>query len=205
MGATYAPSLPISVKTNSKLLVMPAAPSRSVGTFQTMWNNHPMSPTNGAVHYPCNNGGPPLRNMQCFVRLCEALHLSGVSFKEFRGSSCKLNGADHAHHFRTLTIFQPGSRQAGRLMSGRQSPHFRPNQCLVLPPSDLLKVRQGIILFTHYFSIKGQTSMWGGHIDLWNKDRMGNTYTDINPMQGESAFLRSKTISFWPLVGGMWS
>src|SRR5262249_31104298 len=33
---------------------------RSVGTFQTMWNNHPMSPTNGAVHYPCNNGGAPL-------------------------------------------------------------------------------------------------------------------------------------------------
>jgi hypothetical protein len=57
-----------------------------------------------------------------------------------------------------------------------------------------------IDLFTHYFSIKGQTSMWGGHIDLWNKDRMGNTYTDKDPRQGESAFLRSRKISFWPLV-----
>jgi hypothetical protein len=36
MGATYAPSLPISVKANSKLLVMPSAPGRSIDTFQTM-------------------------------------------------------------------------------------------------------------------------------------------------------------------------
>jgi len=42
--------------------------------------------------------------------------------------------------------------------------------------------------------------MWGGHIDLWNKDRMGNTYTDVDPRLGESAFLRSRKISFWPLV-----
>jgi hypothetical protein len=64
-----------------------------------------------------------------------------------------------------------------------------------------VEARQGIILFTSYYSIKGQTSMWGGHIDLWNKGTMGNTYTYADPRQGEAAFLRSKKISCWPLVG----
>jgi hypothetical protein len=200
MGATYAPSLPISVKANSKLLVMPAAPGRSVGNFQTMWNNHPLSPTNGAVHYPCNNGGAPLHNMQCFVRLCEALHLSGVSFKGCWGSSCQLHGADHAHHFSNPYDFPTWSWANGKAYVWEAKPPFSPEPMPGLAAFKFVEGRQGIILFTHYFSVKGQTSMWGGHIDLWNKDRMGNTYTDTEPRHGESAFLRSRKVSFWPLV-----
>jgi hypothetical protein len=200
MGDTYAPSLPISVKTNSKLLVMPAAPGRSVGTFQTMWNNHPLSPTNGAVEFPCNNGGPPLNNMQCFVRLCEALHLSGVSFKGCSGSSCHLHGADHAHHFSNPYDFPTWHWARGKAYVWEANPPFSSEPMPGYAAFKFVEGRQGIILFTHYFSIKGQTSMWGGHIDLWNKDRMGNTFHDRDPRQGESAFLRSQKISFWPLV-----
>jgi len=64
---------------------------------------------------------------------------------------------------------------------------------------EFVQQRQGIILFTHYFDVKGQTSMWGGHIDLWNRRNMGNNYNDPNPERGEGAFLRSRKISFWPL------
>ena len=200
MGDTYAPSLPISVKTNSKLLVMPAAPGRSVGTFQTMWNNHPLSPTNGAVEFPCNNGGPPLNNMQCFVRLCEALHLSGVSFKGCSGSSCHLHGADHAHHFSNPYDFPTWHWARGKAYVWEANPPFSSEPMPGYAAFKFVEGRQGIILFTHYFSIKGQTSMWGGHIDLWNKERMGNTYTYVDPRLGEAAFLRSRKISFWPLV-----
>ena len=212
MGATYAPSLPISVKANSKLLVMPAAPGRSVGTFQTMWNNHPLNPAtdkivpwlptpfHGAVDYPCNNGGAPLAHMQCFVRLCEALHLSGVSFKGCWGSSCHLHGADHAHHFSNPYDFPTWHWAKGKAYVWEANAPFSPEPMPGLAAFKFVEARQGIILFTHYFSIKGQTSMWGGHIDLWNKDRMGNTFHDRDPRQGESAFLRSQKISFWPLV-----
>jgi Type VI secretion system (T6SS), amidase effector protein 4 len=201
MGATYAPSLPISVKANSKLLVMPSAPGRSIDTFQTMWNNHPMNPANGAVHYPCNNGGPPLQHMQCFVRLCKALHLSGVSFNGCPGSSCQLQGADHAHHFSNPYDFPTWHWAKGKAYVWEANPPFSPEPMPGLAAFKFVEARQGIILFTNYFSVKGQSSMWGGHIDLWNQGRMGNTYTDVDPRQGESAFLRSKKISFWPLVG----
>jgi hypothetical protein len=159
-----------------------------------------MSPTNGAVHYPCNNGGPPLHNMQCFVRLCEALHLSGVSFKGCWGSSCQLHGAHHTHHFSNPYDFPTWNWARGKAYVWEANPPFSPEPMPGLAAFKFVEGRQGIILFTHYFGIKGQTSMWGGHIDLWNKDRMGNTYTDMDPRHGESAFLRSRKISFWPLV-----
>jgi Type VI secretion system (T6SS), amidase effector protein 4 len=200
MGATYAPSLPISVKANSKLLRMPPAPGRSVGTFQTMWNNHPLSPTNGAVDYPCNKGGPPLHHNQCFVRLCEALQLSGVSFKGCFGSSCEVHGADHAHHFSNPYDFPTWPWARGKAYVWEASPPFSPEPMPGLAAFKFVEGRQGIILFTHYFDIKGKTSMWGGHIDLWNKDRMGNTYHEADQWHHLAAFLRSKKISFWPLV-----
>jgi hypothetical protein len=100
MGTPYAPSLTITVTDEKpKLLVPPPAAGKAVGNFETMWRNHPMNPANGPVEYPCNEGRAPLTHMQCFVRLCEALHKSGVNFRGCFGSSCQINGADHAHHF----------------------------------------------------------------------------------------------------------
>jgi Type VI secretion system (T6SS), amidase effector protein 4 len=202
MGATYAPSLPISVKPNSKLLVMPAAPGRSVGNFQTMWDNHPLKPDSegNVVSYPCNDGGPPLVHMQCFVRLCLALDRSGVSFKGVWGSSCQLHGAEHAHHFSNPYDFPTWLWAKGKAYVWQAQPPFSPEPMPGLAAFKFVEGRQGIILFTHYFSPEGQTSMWGGHIDLWNKDRMGNTYAYKDPRLGEAAFLRSEKISFWPLV-----
>jgi hypothetical protein len=197
---SYAPSLTITVKDGKpKLVIPPAAAGKAVGHFETMWQNHPNNPDNGEGEYPCNDGGPPLNHMQCFVRLCEALHRSGVSFKGCFGSSCHLKGADHAHHFSNPYDFPNWPWAKGKAYVWEAKPPFAPEPMPGLAAFEFMQKRQGIVLFTHYFDVKGQTSMWGGHIDLWNKRRMGNTYADPSPQQGESAFLRSQKISFWPL------
>ena len=199
---SYAPSLSITVRNEKpKFLHPPAAAGKALGNFDTMWENHPNNPANGEVEYPCNDGGPPLGHMQCFVRLCEALHKSGVSFKGCVGSSCHLKGAEHAHHFSNPYDFPNWSWAKGKAYVWEAKPHFAPEPMPGLAAFEFMQKRQGIVLFTHYFDVKGQkTAMWGGHIDLWNKERMGNTYTDPSPRQGESAFLRSQKISFWPLT-----
>jgi len=200
MGTPYAPSLTITVTDKKpKLLIPPPAAGKAVGNFETMWQNHPRNPTNGQVEYPCNEGRAPLGHMQCFVRLCEALHKSGVSFKGCFGSSCQIKGADHAHHFSNPYDFPNWSWPKGKAYVWEAKLPFAPEPMPGLAAFEFVQQRQGIILFTHYFDVKGRTSMWGGHIDLWNRGRMGNTYSDPNPEQGEAAFLRSRKISFWPL------
>jgi len=200
MGTPYAPSLTITVTDEKpKLLIPPPAAGKAVGNFETMWRNHPRNPANGQVEYPCNEGGPPLNHMQCFVRLCEALHKSDVSFKGCFGSSCQIKGADHAHHFSNPYDFPNWSWARGNAYVWEAKRPFAPEPMPGLAAFEFVQQQQGIILFTHYFDVKGQTSMWGGHIDLWNRGRMGNTYSDPKPEQGEAAFLRSEKISFWPL------
>ena len=145
---------------------------------------------------PCR---APLGHNQCFVRLCEALHKSGVSFKGCFGSSCQIKGADHAHHFSNPYDFPNWPWPKGKAYVWEAKPPFAPEPMPGLAAFEFVQQRQGIILFTHYFDVKGETSMWGGHIDLWNRRRMGNFYSDPNPEQSEAAFLRSRKISFWPL------
>ncbi|SRR6266851_3897919 len=196
----YALSLTITVTDkNPKLLVPPPAAGQTVGNFETMWQNHPRNPANGPVAFPCNEGRAPLGHNQCFVRLCEALHKSGVSFKGCFGSSCQIKGADHAHHFSNPYDFPNWPWPKGKAYVWEAKPPFAPEPMPGLAAFEFVQQRQGIILFTHYFDVKGQTSMWGGHIDLWNRRNMGNNYNDPNPERGEGAFLRSRKISFWPL------
>jgi Type VI secretion system (T6SS), amidase effector protein 4 len=197
--APYARSLTITVTDEKpKLLIPPPASGKAVGSFETMWQNHPCNPTNGPVEYPCNEGRAPLGHMQCFVRLCEALHKSGVSFRGCIGSSCQLKGAGHAHHFSNPYDFPNWLWAKGKAYVWQAKRPFAPEPMPGLAAFEFVQQRQGIVLFTHYFDV-GKTSMWGGHIDLWNKGRMGNTYSDRRPEQGEAAFLRSERISFWPL------
>src|SRR6266851_1193382 len=200
IDAFYALSRTITVTDkNPKLLVPPPAAGQTVGNFETMWQNHPRNPTNGPVAFPCNEGRAPLGHNQCFVRLCEALHKSGVSFKGCFGSSCQIKGADHAHHFSNPYDFPNWPWPKGKAYVWEAKPPFAPEPMPGLAAFEFVQQRQGIILFTHYFDVKGQTSMWGGHIDLWNRRNMGNNYNDPNPERGEGAFLRSRKISFWPL------
>ena len=207
LGTPYAPPLQINVKPNAKLLVLPPAKGKSVGSFATMWYNHPKNQNNPnypntgqSGDYPCNDGNGPLHHMQCFVRVCEALHRSGVSFHGFYGTSCQMKAADHGHHFSNPYEFPGWGPAKGKAYTWEAKPIYAPEPMPGLAAYNFVKERQGIILFWNYFDVKGRSSMWGGHIDLWNKGRMGNTYSYLHPREGEAAFLRAKKIMFWPLA-----
>ena len=189
--APYAQPVSITVKPNLKRLYLPAAKNNSVPDFNTLWQNHPLNPIH-RVDYPCNQGGPPLGHMQCMVRLCVALEKSGVSFAGIFGTSCKLKGANHARHFSHPYEFETWPWAKGRCYVWKTSPDS-PEPMPGLAAFWFVRQKQGIILFKHYFDVPGQkTKMFGGHIDLWNKVTMGNTYdygtanNPINPMEGLS-------------------
>ena len=202
----YATPLKISVTEDKKLL--------NVGTsFANLWRNHPLHSSNGNLHYPCQGDGKsknapghiaPLFNMQCMVRLCWALEKSGVNLSGMSSfTSCRLAHGkhglkDHTNHFSNPYDFpswNPAKGQHYTWSASANAPEPMPG----LAAFWFCMNRTGIILFDHYFTVKGREAMFGGHIDLWNKNTMGNTINSSNVYEGLSAFLRGKNISFWPI------
>ena len=111
-----------------------------------------------------------------------------------------MKAADHGHHFSNPYEFPGWGPAKGKAYTWEAKPIYAPEPMPGLAAYNFVKDRQGIILFWNYFDVKGRSSMWGGHIDLWNKGRMGNTYSYLHPREGEAAFLRAKKIMFWPLA-----
>jgi hypothetical protein len=176
-----------------------------VPDFDTLWRNHPLNPNQpgGPVDYPCD--GKVLGHMQCMVRFSTALERSGVSFAGLSGSKCDLPGAKHVNHFSNPYDFEKWSIASSTSYVWEAKKPFQLEPMPGLAAFWFVLRRQGIILFLNYFDPKGTTSMFGGHIDLWNKGTMGNTYSygtpdnPQSPMEGEAAFFRARKINFWPL------
>jgi hypothetical protein len=202
----YANPVKVLVESNTRGLSLGAS-------FDTLWRNHPLHAANGLISYPCEGNGknktqpqlnPPLLNMQCMVRLCWSLSKSGVDLSGMRGfSSCRLAQgkhpqSSHKHHFSNPYEFRqwgPAKGQSYEWSASRYAPEPMPG----LAAFWFVMGKTGVILFDHYFDVKGREPMFGGHIDLWNKNTMGNTINSSNVYEGLSAFLRSKRIAYWPI------
>ena len=192
-STNYANAIPVVVTDNPKLLVLhPPAP------FITLWNNHPLNAFDPEVgleraEHPCPL---PFKN-QCMVRFCKALADSGVSLTGFSGSKCGGSGPAHAAHFTNPYDFI--NWKASGSYSWTANPPFQTEPMPGLAAWPFMESRRGIVLFMHYFAVQG--AMWGGHIDLWNQDCMGNNSLTANSEMGQGlgAFCRAQKIYFWPL------
>lgn len=198
----YANPVRITVVANARTLPLGTS-------FDTLWRNHPLQTSNGDIHFPCEGDqpkksppgeNPPLFKMQCMVRLCWSLERSKVDLSGMRGfTACRCKGPEHRFHFSNPYEFPQWSLAAGQGYDWVASPPLAPEPMPGLAAFWFVRNRTGIILFDHYFDVKGREPMFGGHIDLWNKETMGNTIHAGNVYEGLSAFLRSRKISFWPI------
>jgi len=193
----YAATLPVTVTPtkNTPIMIAPAS-------FNTIWANHPMNHgypgQNGeSLNKPCDQAKWLVG--QCMVRFCTALNRSGATLTGLHGNRCGIAGKGHAHHFVNPYDFSTWQHT---------KPHFvweaKPLQPEPMPGIAAfwyMMQKQGVVVFWNYFPTvhdhgKGK-DMFGGHIDFWNKVRMGNTYNHQNPYDGESAFMRARKIEFW--------
>lgn len=203
--APYADTVPISVTPNPKRLTLPAAKHKSPPSFNTLWQNHPLQFANGSVSYPCSGGRGSLGHMQCMVRLCSAFEKSGVSFSGCFGSKCEESKKSkrkelHVHHFSDPYDFESWPFAKGACYVWKAS-KLAPEPMPGLAALPFVTGKQGVILFKNYFHRSvDKTSLTGGHIDLWNKNTMGNTLNMSIPIEGQSAFLRAEKICFWPIT-----
>lgn len=197
-GVAYARPVSVNVKENKKLLnLSPSVP------FDTLWNNHPLKPGLNRDPKPCHKSGDSLVG-QCMIRFCTALERSGISVKRLQqlgADRCSFHreGGEHSYHFINPYDFEtkwPGLKQAYSWEANRP---FQPEPMPGLAAYSFMLNRRGIVLFWKYFPTTKKGDMWGGHIDLWNRDKMGNTYDYAHPTLGLSAFARAHKITFWPL------
>lgn len=185
----YAPAVSVVVTDNPKKLVLhPPIP------FPKLWEKHPLRddtvPHDKRSH-PC----PLPIDGQCMVRLCKALGDAGVSFTGFVASKCWGSGSSHSLHFTNPYDFIAWKNSGFYSWTARPPLQAEPMPGLAAWP--FIASQTGIVLFMHYFG----SAMWGGHIDLWDGERMGNNVRAINPETGEGlgAFLRARTVYFWPI------
>jgi hypothetical protein len=174
-SASYARPVSIKVKENKKRLTLfPAV------LFDVLWANHPLNPLNRRLYrepeHPCPES--TWLKGQCMVRFCTTLEKSGVSVNGLLGGKCGRTGREHNYHFINPYDFEKwqGLKQA---YSWEAKPPFQSEPMPGIAAYYFTHLRRGVILFWNYFpTTKMKGDMSGGHIDLWNRDRMGNTYTD---------------------------
>jgi hypothetical protein len=202
-SGAFASSIPVSVSENKKRLYLhPNVP------FSSLWDKHPLrNPNYKAPAYtdPKDKTGMHQRRShpcpingfeQCMVRVCTALTEAGVSLNGLTGWHCPGAGSLHKHHFVQPYDFPKWQRSSFYVWEAK--PH-QPEPMPGMAAWAFMLGRKGVVLFQNYFTNFG--SMTGGHIDLWNTERMGNNWSATNPNMGEglSAFFRSQKIYFWPL------
>ncbi len=207
-NAAYASTVTIKVTENKKYLGL-----QSAKPFDILWRNHPYNPVNaaqyqfrdkkGGIHedpgHPCHQS--TWLEGQCMIRFVQMLIKSGVGLRGLQGENCRLGGKEHQNHFINPYDFErwQGTSQAYVWETkGLHQPEPMPG----IAAYYFTLNRRGVILFKDYFPVAvsaKRKEMRGGHIDLWNRNRMGNTYSYEDPATGLSAFARAKKIIFWPL------
>jgi hypothetical protein len=133
------------------------------------------------------------------VRFCTTLDKSGVIVSGLQGNKCGLPGREHQHHFVNPYDFEKWKGlKNGYIWEAK--PPLQPELMPGIAAFYFTIGKRGVILFENYFPTNPKKGdMFGGHIDLWNRDRMGNTFSTPNPTTGLAAFARSRKIVFWPL------
>lgn len=192
-SAEYAGPVRVSVtKSNKKLIFHP------VGHFDTIWACHPYvtkAPETDQFFF-CKDS-----HLTCMVRLCSALKKAGVSLHGLHGWKCAFSANhDHKHHFVNPYNFKDWKGLSNAFV-WQVTPH-QPEPMPGMAAFEFVRAKTGVILFKNYWSInKKDKFSTGGHIDLWNRDRMGNDVKSAaaNPILTESAFARSEKIEFWPV------
>jgi hypothetical protein len=202
-SAPYASSLTVEVTPSlARPLTLAPVP------FDTLWRNHPYNPLSG-MWQSCSAkwlGG------QCMIRFCTVLKRSGGSFAGLTGHRCGV-GKDHGHHFIDPYDFSKWKRGTPHFIW--EANRFQPEPMPGIAAMLFMAQKKGVVVFWNYFpGKKGGKDMAGGHIDLWNEVRMGNTLPgafmvtpddeitpqeDLNHMNAQSAFLRARKIEFWPV------
>jgi hypothetical protein len=194
-SSSYASPMPVTVTESKKRIAFVPA----VG-FDVLWRNHPLNPANAALYedpnHPCTHAHLV---GQCMVRFCTALNMSGVNLHGLHGKKCGIAGNEHQHHFINPYDFEPWKGVKHGYVWEAKPPYQR-EPMPGFAAYFFTKRRRGVILFWNYFSAdKKKGDMFGGHIDLWNRDRMGNTFDRPVQSRGLSAFARARKIVFWPL------
>jgi hypothetical protein len=208
----YASSISIVVTEKRKRLFL--TPDVA---FSRLWDRHPLfDPAYMAPAYtPPAYKGPvktipvprwdesrnhpcPLKGFeQCMVRLCTALTSAGAGLAGLSGWRCPMrDDPKHKFHFVQPYDFPIWKATSFYLWETNK---YQPEPMPGLAAWPFMLRRHGIVLFRNYFTNDG--ALTGGHIDLWNVDRMGNNSSAANPSGGEglAAFFRSEKIYFWPM------
>lgn len=205
-GPPYAMSIGITVTENKKQLTFnPSKP------LDVLWSNHPYNPMreveyqvklpNGLLidtkSHPCYKATWLVG--QCMIRFCTMLDKSGVGMTGMHGNRCGFQGKPHDHHFINPYDFEAWKSTKDAYV-WEAKPPYEIEPMPGVAAHQFTHGKRGVIMFKNYFpTSKAKGDMGGGHIDLWNKDRMGNNFSMPNPDEGLSAFVRSRKIVFWPL------
>ncbi len=135
--------------------------------FATLWANYP----DDKPYIDPKTGNPPKNyEDQCAIKVCVALHKSGVEMKSFRGES------------RILVNGKSTAAQAEDLASWLKLIPFcgLPSKTETVTGKDWEKKisgRTGIVFFKNYWqrSTDSSNHLTGDHIDLWNGSRLTAT------------------------------
>jgi hypothetical protein len=176
-------------------------------SFAHIWNMHPH-------HYPDPIYDQPGFEYQvckaqlehgCMIRFCTALKRAGVSLQGLRGNKCGQSGHEHEHHFTNPYDFIDWRGTKDAFVWEAKSRYQGPPQPGIAAYK-FVAGKQGVVVFWHFYPLKTfskahpDRDLLGGHIDLWNKDHMGNDigYKKFG-LNLDSCFLRSSKIFFWPM------
>ena len=130
-----------------------------VVSFHELWSAYP------SFKDPCDKHK---YHNQCAIRLGVALVNSGASTASFKGTRCgiKEHVPEHllrAHEVAAWLDRRPLAGILGpRVLKGKDCAEWQ----------NKIQGQTGIIFFSHYWSLPGQTARTGDHIDLWNGARL---------------------------------
>lgn len=191
----YATPIQIVVTPNRKTLFLGRP-------FNDLWMNHPMALGH---RHPCNKM-PWAPKGQCMVRFCIALEKSKVDLTPMLSFAakrrCDGGWKDPAHRFHFVNPYDFANWQGPNTRYEWTASKDVPEPMPGMAAFWFMVRKKGVVLFWNYFDSEGTKDMAGGHIDLWNEVRMGNSFEEEKPVEGRpaTAFLRARQIMFWPLA-----
>lgn len=173
-------------------------------TFKELWDNY----EGGEPPYKVNGKVPPNFENQCAIRMSKTFHNVGVKMTTFSSNVVKPEGKATT----IGRILLSGLSTATRANELAQWLNTRPI-CGIGPKQDItgknwadkIDGKTGIIFFGDYWQRDGEgaDSASGGHIDLWNKNKITGTGSYFRIQWGIvingiwSDFSRSKRIWFF--------
>jgi Type VI secretion system (T6SS), amidase effector protein 4 len=139
-------------------------------TFKQLWDNYVTgNPLPDPTHIFEN---------QCAIRMSATLHKVGIQMKSFSQKVIK-PAAGQKEIGRALLNGLPVATRASEMAQWLRLKPFcglpsKPEDITGHDWQDKVKGRTGIIMFDGYWHVEGQAAnvLTGGHIDLWNKDRL---------------------------------